>query len=127
MESNKSCAVGRWSPAFLLLFAALPAGCTTVQVGEGGLRKTYVGVVSLNMPPATAGLTVVEAKNLGAGWDNGPFLGWKSASWITADPAKCQLLVVIRSTVEVANAIGILESLEGEDLCVADFTGSLQQ
>jgi hypothetical protein len=84
--------------------------------------KTYIGVVRVERPALSGWPRVSEVKALGAGWDGGPWLGWRSDSLIEADPSKCQLIVVIRAPVEAANAAEVLRSLKGMQPCVVDYT-----
>lgn len=108
------------------LLAALPilAGCTVVKAGEGGVARTLVGVVRIELPPTSGQVSAIEARTFGLGWDAGPFLGYRGSNWIAADPAHCQLTVIIRSGTQAAQAARVLEQLKGENLCMADFTGS---
>lgn len=109
--------------ALLLL---LLGGCTTVGVNDATGVRWLVGVVRVDLPARQGKLTAVDVKTLGAGWDNGPFLGWRAGNWIAADPSECQLLIVIKSPAAAENAAKVLKSLEGQKPCVADFTRSLR-
>ncbi|MDF0487355.1 hypothetical protein PX554_04375 [Sphingomonas sp. H39-1-10] len=101
-------------------------GCTSVQVADRGESRVYLGVVRVTVPDRAGDLVAYSVKTAGAGWHRGPWLGWRSDTWVEADPAKCQLLVVIRSGVEARNAAEVLRALEGRNACVADYTGSLR-
>lgn len=104
-------------------------GCTTVRVGEAGGRgsvRTYVGVVQVMLPDQKGALAAVDVRSLGLGWDAGPYLGWKAGNWVIADPAKCQLLIVIRSPAQAENAAKVIQSLEGQAPCIADYTHLLR-
>ncbi len=79
------------------------------------------------MPDSTDKLSAIDAKTLGVGWDRGPYLGWKSGNWIVADPAQCQLIVVIRSAAQAANAAKVLQSLRGQQPCIVDYTHRLRR
>ena len=73
--------------------------------------------------PQVEGYTVVsDVKTLGAGWDRGVFVGWHAGSWIVADPARCQFVIVIRSAAQAENARTILKQLGERDLCLVDYT-----
>lgn len=101
--------------------AALAAGgCTTVGPAGAANTKTFVGVVQVRTPATNGDLNVAEVSGLGVGWDAGPWLGWRSGSWIAADPAKCQLLIIIRSPAEAANAAQVLQALKGNEPCMVD-------
>jgi hypothetical protein len=112
----------------LLLPLAL-TGCVTVDMADqdGGTRtsRTHIGITRIVTVEKPGAMTAVDVKTLGLGWDNGPFLGWRSGNWVTADPAKCQLVVIVRSSIEVENAAKVLAALKGQNPCIADFTGSL--
>ncbi len=111
------------SAALLLLTGA----CASIDAGGRGRTLWFVGVTRVQMPSSTGKLAAIDVATLGAGWDNGPFLGWKAGNWVTADPADCQLLVVIRSAAAAENAVRVLQALEGKQPCVADYTHSLQR
>lgn len=108
----------------IVVAAALLGGCVTMPVAERGSTRTYVGVVRVILPERTGDLSAVEVAGLGLGWDKGPWLGWRAGNWVTADPAKCQMLVVIRSPAQARNAADVLAKLGGEGVCVADYTRS---
>jgi hypothetical protein len=110
-----------------LILLSLAAGCTTVESGGAGRASFYFGATSVRIPRTQGNVSAVSVRALGMGWDGGPFLGWRSGSWITADPANCQLLVVIRSAVETANAVQIINALEGQNPCIVDYTNTLRR
>lgn len=119
MSPATSAALGVLAPGLVL------AGCTTIDLGSNGDTKTLVGIVRITLPAKSGDLTAIDGKTLGLGWDGGPFLGFRKASWVIASPDECQLLVIVRSPVEAANAAQVLERLKGETICVADYTRSL--
>ncbi|QLC25918.1 hypothetical protein HFP57_13385 [Parasphingopyxis algicola] len=82
-------------------------------------------MVRVVTPEAAGAVNAIDVETVGLGWDGGPFLGWHSGSWISADPARCQLLIVIRSPAQAENAATVLRALEGQDPCIADYTHSL--
>lgn len=83
---------------------------------------TYVGVVRVHMPAAQEGMHYADVKALGLGWDGAMFVGWRAGQWVTADPEKCQLLVIVRSGVEAESAAALFSALAGENRpCIADF------
>lgn len=72
--------------------------------------------------PETKGKTIAfKRTGLGLGFGSvagaSAFLGFDQNEWVIADPTDCQLMIVIRSDVESANAALILEKLEGVDVC----------
>ncbi len=104
----------------------LLSGCSAAGA-DGGIRRAYhLGLVSVTTPETAGAVSALNVSGLGLGWDDGLYLGWRSASRITADPAKCHLLIVIRSRVETDNAVKVIKSLEGQNPCIVDYTGSLQ-
>jgi len=104
-------------------------GCATVNANEHGNDKGrslwFVGLVRVVLPDARGKLAAVDVKALGAGWDQGPYLGWKAGNWVVADPAGCQLLIVIRSPAQAENAARVLQSLGEQKPCIVDYTHSL--
>jgi hypothetical protein len=105
------------------------AGCTTVnvmpQVGMASTEfrsSTYVGIVTLRLPATLGNVQAVDVKTLGAGWQSGPFVGWNASNLVTANPADCQLLIIIRSPAQAENAAKVISSLEGQNPCIVDFT-----
>ncbi len=101
-------------------------GCTSVDYGERGSTHVYVGIVRVEIPETDGKLTAVDVRSLGVGWDNGPYLGWRADSWVIADPAECQLLIVIKSPAQAENAAKVIQALGGQNACIADFTHTLQ-
>lgn len=93
------------------------AACTVSTTDGPKTSRLVVGVVKVEVPERQGELTAVSVKSLGLGWTKGPFLGWNSSSWVLADPASCQLLVVVRKTVEADSTARILQALKGENVC----------
>ena len=105
----------------------LTSACASVNTGDRGRSLWLIGITRVILPSTEGRLAAVEISTLGAGWDNGPFLGWKAGNWVIADPADCQLLIVIRSPAAAENAAKVLQALKGQQPCVADYTHSLQR
>jgi hypothetical protein len=104
-------------------------GCTTINVvpREGmattDFRKSvHVGILTLRLPATEGNVQAVDVKTLGAGWQSGPFVGWNASNLVTANPADCQLLIIIRSPAQAENAAKVISSLEGQNPCLVDFT-----
>lgn len=109
----------------LLLLVGGSAGCTTISINDGqALQGHYLGIVSVRVPDGQSGMTAVEAKNFGASFADGVNLGWSSQSLVTADPAGCQIMIIVRSAAQLANVQEITKGLKGEKLCLADFETS---
>jgi hypothetical protein len=110
-----------------LLAAAVISVAACADLSSGGAihSRTYVGIVRISAPATRGRVAVSDVKALGIGTDGGPWLGWRASSWITADPRDCQLIVIIRSSAEAAGAAKILQSLEGANPCIVDFTHAL--
>jgi len=102
--------------------AVLLSGCSTVDVGSQRSSQLYLGLVRVIMPERRKGLAAVDVKALGLGWDQGVWVGGRHGNWVIADPAECQLLIVIRTPAQAANAARVLRSMEGKQACVADYT-----
>lgn len=111
----------------LILALTLP-GCTTIVLGDNDTlsQRDRRDIVSLGFTkiviPETQGETVAFKRTgvglgFGSAVGSAAWLGFDQNEWVIADPAKCQLLVVIRSDVESANAALILEKLKGVDVC----------
>lgn len=106
------------------MVAATLTGCATVVPGQWTGSRTFVGVVRVDMPVVQGDVQAVRVRTLGAGAGSaGVFLGWEDGNWIVADPAQCQLLVVVRSPVEAENAARVLRELRGQNACLVDETG----
>lgn len=103
----------------VLASAVATGGCAT-GVQSAGQTKTFIGIVRIKTPMKIGDVQVTDVSGLGVGWDNGPWLGWRAGSWVVADPAKCQLLVIIRSPAQAANAADVLRSLKGSEPCIVD-------
>lgn len=104
------------------LSAALCQGCTVALPAEGPTREIVsVGITRIVVPERKGNLVAFRRSSVGLGFGDATasaaWLGFDRSEWVIADPAKCQLLVVIRDDVEAENAARILESLKGEDIC----------
>jgi len=110
-----------------LLFVFLLGGCASVQAGGRQQTFFHLGATSVTVPQTQGDVSAISVSTLGIGWEEGIFLGWRSSNWITADPANCQLLIVIRSDVEAANAIQIINALGGQRQCIVDYTNTLRR
>lgn len=106
----------------VLLSGCMLAGCATVHSDGPTQTKTFVGIVRVVVPENAGRLSAIDVRTLGVGWDSGPFLGWRAGNWIYADPGDCQMLIVIRSPAQAENAARVIESLGGQNACIADFT-----
>ena len=108
------------------MICLLATSCASIEPGAEARSAVFLGAVSVTVPTTRGQVSAIETRSLGVGWDQGPFIGWHSGSWITADPDECHLLIIIRSPVEAANAIQIIDALEGQDPCIIDYTNSLR-
>lgn len=111
--------------ALLMLLTA--CGCTAVEPGSGARSSFHLGATSVRIPQIEGNLSAATVSTFGVGWDDGPYVGWRSSNWIAADPANCQLLIVIREAVQTANAVQIINALEGQQPCIVDYTDSLRR
>lgn len=108
--------------ALCVLAAALCSGCTVTLPAEGPTREIVsVGITRIIVPERKGNLVAFRRGSLGLGFGDATasaaWLGFDRSEWVIADPASCQLLVVIREDVEADNAARILESLKGENVC----------
>jgi hypothetical protein len=107
------------------IVATALTGCTVINVGAGEqIDMLAVGVVRVRVPVVADGLVAVERSGVGLGWDSlpggGAYLGWSEGKWVIADPAKCQLLVIVRTADQAASAKTILSEWEGDSPCIVD-------
>lgn len=122
-------AVGRGNSTLRVacVLALVLGACTTVEAGGPRRSQLYFGTTSVNFPQTQGNVDAIDVRTFGIGWDEGPYLGWRSVSRVTADPRNCHLLIIIRSAAETANAMQIINALEGQDPCIVDYTSSLQR
>lgn len=110
---------------------ALPlllAGCAQVSLGEGVAARTtlYAGAVRVEVPATWGEVRAIDIATLGVGVDHGVFLGWRRGQFVFVRPGECQLLIIIRSSVQADHAMRILQAAEGDQLCVVDFADTLR-
>lgn len=110
------------APALILL-----AGCTSISVGTAdGSEFGGIGLYRVRLPATQGNLIAIEREAVGIGWDQSPvnsaWFGYSGSQWVSADPAKCQMLIIIRSETQAANARDILKQLEGTHACIVDHT-----
>lgn len=103
---------------------ALLAGCATAAP-QSSSSRLYFGLVRVVAPAVKGDTTATEVTALGLGLENGVWAGWRRSSWVSADPAKCQLLVIIRSNADATHAAQVLRSLEGVNPCIVDQSRTL--
>ncbi|MCL9998890.1 MAG: hypothetical protein NBV68_05880 [Erythrobacter sp.] len=89
---------------------------------EGPTREIVsVGITRIVVPERKGNMIAFRRSSLGLGFGDATasaaWLGFDHSEWVIADPAQCQMLVVIRDDVEAESAARILESLKGEDIC----------
>lgn len=109
----------------------MSAGCTSISVGSAdGQEFAGLGYYQVKLPASQGTLVAVERESVGIGWGSlagsAAFLGYDKSEWVIADPADCQLLIVIKSAAQAENAKEIIELLGGKSPCIVDQTGSLQ-
>ena len=106
---------------------SLLCACTQVDLADRRPSRAhvYVGAVSINIPRTYGELRAVDVSTLGAGVDSSAFLGWRHGQFVYVRPDECQLLIIIRSPLEADHAMRILRAVEGDQLCVVDFAGTL--
>jgi hypothetical protein len=112
---------------FAVAFALLLGACTVVEAGGGRRSQLYLGATTVAFPQTEGAVHAIDIRILGLGWDDGPFLGWRSVSRVTADPTACHLLIIIRSAAETANALRVIDALRGQDPCIVDYTNTLRR
>jgi hypothetical protein len=90
--------------------------------GEGPARSLVsIGITRIVVPERKGDLVAFRREGFGLGYGNAvgnaAWLGFDKSEWVIADPASCQLLVMIREDVEAENAARIVQSLKGENIC----------
>lgn len=119
-----------WS--VLVLAVGLPvSGCTSVSVGTAdGQEFAGIGFYRVKLPATQGALVAVDRESVGLGWGSlagsAGYLGYDKSEWVIADPADCQLLIVIKSAAQAENAKEIIELLGDQSPCIVDQTGSLR-
>lgn len=108
--------------ALLACVLLLCSGCTVAVSGEGPRREIVsFGITRIIVPERKGDLVALRRTSLGLGFGDATasaaWAGFDKSEWVIADPAKCQMLVVIRDDVEADNAARILETLKGENVC----------
>jgi hypothetical protein len=112
-------------PVIALLFS----GCAQVNAMAPPPLSSDIlfGAVRLVVPATRGKLVALDVTTIGAGAGDSAFIGYRRGQYVYVEPTDCRLLLIIRSKVDTAHAEQILGSLEGEDVCFADFGGSLPQ
>ncbi len=112
--------------AFTACALVLCPGCTVAVTGDGPRREIVsIGITRITVPERKGDVVAFRHAGLGLGLGLGgtarpsAWLGLDRSEWVSADPASCQLLVVVRKDVEAENAARILEPLRGENICYA--------
>ena len=99
------------------------SGCTTVTVAEGETKAlTAIGIVRLKLPATPNGSLIVERSGIGLGWDKlpsgGAWLGLSKAQWVIADPATCQLIMIVKNRQQLESSKAILAEMKGDGICI---------
>ena len=133
-EPGKLCAdlaLAVFLTAALLAAGLSTSGCTSVSVGTAdGQEFAGIGFYRVKLPATQGTLVAVDREGVGLGWGSlagsGAYLGYDKSEWVIADPAECQLLIVIKSAAQAENAQEIIALLGDQSPCIVDQTGSLQ-
>jgi len=101
------------------------SACNTIVIDEDGQREIVsVGVTRVIISDRQGELVAFKRTGIGLGYGSAvgdsAWIGFDRGDWIIADPRDCQLVIIVRSDVEVGNATQILETLKGEDICYAN-------
>ncbi|WP_299328344.1 hypothetical protein [Parasphingopyxis sp.] len=109
-------------PALLVLLGL--AGCYSVDLsdGNGAQSRTFFGFTRVTLPERQGELQAVEIENLGIAVGPGLRIGWLHDRTITADPADCQLLIIVDGQAEIEHARSILATMEGVEPCLVDLS-----
>lgn len=99
--------------------------CASASLEQPALSRKRLGFVRFTEVPTIGHLRALDVSTLGMGWDGAAFLGWQRSQYVFARPEACEVLIVIRSGVEADHVRSILQTLEGQEPCIADFSRSL--
>ena len=105
-----------------MILGATCVSCTTLT-GPESRPSIFVGILRLKPAPKSDGAVASSTTALGAaaGLD-AAFIGFRKSTRISADPAKCQILILVRSDAELEETTNLLKSLErGSSVCVRAF------
>lgn len=123
--------MGKSRHTITLVSAVLPllAGCQALDLQERTGRRTFdfVGAVRVAIPETLGDITAIDVATVGVGADTSVFVGWRHSQFVFANSDKCQLLIIVRSDVEAIHAAKLLNSVQGEHLCVANFSETVRQ
>lgn len=111
--------------AWLSCLTFLTTGCASVEAGDGlgasSNSRLLVGIVHLR--------THEQAERV-VGWQTGVIgaeisqrrllIGAASEAKFEADPAKCQVIIVIKRKADVAAAQNLVNQFKGGNACIAD-------
>ncbi len=111
--------------AWLSCLTFLSSGCASVEAGDGlgtsSSSRLLVGIVHLR--------THEQADRV-FGWQTGVigaelsqhrlFIGAGTETKFEADPAKCQVIIVIKRKADVAAAQDLVNQFKGGNACIAD-------
>ena len=108
--------------SIFLITSALLASCSHVdQTSEGS--RLYLGIVKVRSVKKIGVLSASSIQVLGAGWSEGhAFAGWSKEERVESRPEDCQILIIIRSNVQVSNVKSIIQNFGGLNPCIADYT-----
>lgn len=105
--------------------ALLVAGCTTIEpsqnLGEEASSRLLVGIVQVRTQEQPGQLVGRQTKVLGADLSRERILiGIASDTKFVADPAQCQVVIVIKRKSDLAAAQNLVNQFKGGNACIAD-------
>src|SRR5690606_565127 len=109
------------------LFSVIIQGCSSIGLDNqiSSHSHLYFGTVRISIPPTYGEIRAMDVSTLGLGADESIFLGWRHGRFVYVKPGRCQFVLIIHSQVEAEHMASIFRALEGDQLCVADFSGTL--
>ena len=111
--------------ALITISVMTVTACTQPISATDKVSKDWfgVGITRIKHAEKSSDLIAYERTTTGLGTSRDTvFLGWHRVQEVIADPANCQMVVIIRNGQELGQARTVLEQLKGVDICVADFS-----
>ncbi len=113
----------------LLAPLLVAGGCANMELDQSAARRSmvFLGGVRVEVPETYGEVRAIDVTTLGAGADTSAFLGWRHGQFVFVKPGECQLLIIVRSKVEVEQAARLIEAMKGGQTCMVDFASNLSR
>lgn len=111
--------------AWLSCLTFLSTGCASVEAGDGlgtsSSSRLLVGIVHLRTHEQVDRMVGWQTGVIGAELSQHRlFIGAGTETKFEADPAKCQVIIVIKRKADVAAAQNLVNQFNGGNACIAD-------